>query len=174
MRLIETPTHNIVYISRVSSSAIIKACAQKWHQAELDAITVNLQPGYELEEFTYKGIVPQTEEPTKPTVALMREPIDRILSGLAANNTTVEELIEGLESGEGWVASHPFFAAQNLEGIDKVFKFPEEIEDFCKEVGLDSLPVVNESQNPKPELMPEEREFLENYYAPDIKFYNSL
>lgn len=165
MRFIVTPTHCIAYINKGFSTSLCKDVAEAFYPVE----------GVIEDVHHYKGIVTITENPDKPTVALMREPIDRLLSALAMNNTDVEETIESLKSGEGWQASHPIFARQSLEGIDKVFKFLDGCKEFCKETGLPyPLSKLNESKNPKPELSAGELQFFEEYYRDDIKFYKTL
>lgn len=172
MDFFETETHNITVIPKGLSSSIGKAIAERDCVEEIKRLTDSGEP---MADFIYKAIVPHTETPSKPTAALMREPIERLLSALAMNNTNVQETIESLKSGEGWQATHPIFMPQNLESIDKVFRFPEQEEDFCKETGLPyPLPKLNQSKNTKPELTEEQQEFFEEYYATDIKLYQSL
>jgi hypothetical protein len=168
MQFIKTPTHSIRYINKGFSTSLCKDVAETFYPENLVERAIE-------SHFDYKGMVIITETPDNPTVALMREPIDRLLSALAMNNTDVDETIQSLKSGEGWQATHPIFAPQNLESIDKVFRFPEEEEQFCTETGLPyPLAELNQSKNPKPSLTKEQQKFFEEYYATDIKLYQSL
>lgn len=169
MQFIETENHSIAVIPKALSMSI---CCAYMNTFKYDVIAHRLKNSVApIEDVEYKIMAEKTETPTKETVALIREPIDRFLSACAMNNTDVAETIEALKTGEGWQATHPIFEKQSYN-YDKVFKFPAQTDDFCKYVGLPyPLPKLNESKNPKAKLTKEQIKFLENYYADDIKLY---
>lgn len=133
----------------------------------------------------WQTVCKRTFKPELPVLLAVREPITRFASTVAYLNLSVEQAINALENGNEVVvdklpmalSKNTHFLPQsiyNTEGT-KCYKFPEQLEQMCKDAGLDwPLPKINEGKNNKPILTPEQIERVKKFYAEDVKLYESL
>lgn len=171
------PTCCVAINVKCLTTSIAKAGATHFYSDLVDGIESHLirdENGAIIEpigEQAYKGIMPRTSELSKPTVLLMREPVDKFLSAMAMMGyDSVEKTL-----GDSEIMGNEYFLPQSRFKTDKIFKFPQQIEIFCSTVGLPyPLPVCNEGVNDKIKPTAKERKLIESYYADDIKLYNSL
>lgn len=119
---------------------------------------------------TYYTMIEQTDAPEKPVLMLMRDPVERFLSACAMNNTTVDDAIAVMQEG------HPLFDKQSdyVTPDTTIFRYPDQIKEFCDAAGFAPLPVLNQSEYPKPKLTKKQKAAVEAYYADDISLWESL
>lgn len=130
--------------------------------------------------FCYRNRIDQTDAPDKPILMLMREPVDRFISRASMNHGVhdVDEIIESLRTGEGWAAeSHVFHRQVDyvIKGSTTIFKFPEQLQEFCQAAGFDyPLPKINEANGEKKILTEAQLAFVREYYKADLSLWGSL
>ncbi len=171
VQFIETDKHSIAVIPSGGSMSV---CAAYMMTFKPEVIKARIQNSENpISDVEYKIMAEKTETPAHETVAYLREPIDRVLSACAKNNTDIAETIEALKTGEGWQAGHPLFQPIAYK-FDKVFKFPSQEKEFCEYVGLPyPLPKINESKHPKAKLTKAQMNFLLEYYADELELWNA-
>jgi len=121
--------------------------------------------------------------------ALIRNPVDRFISGCAKTGMSPNQALDMLGSlperqsgippiGGPYVDVH--LESLSTRGLTdevlphvQLFKFETGIDAFCAAVGFASLPHENESEI-KPVLSDLERAAVANYYARDIEIWNGI
>lgn len=118
-------------------------------------------------------IAPVTETPTGPILLLMRDPIDKFLSSVAAAEIDVKTAIDNLAVGKG--DSHFDPQAEFAAVATNIYKYPDQLQEFCKAAGLPfPLPVVNETIVDKAVLSADQLAAVQQHYAADIVAFNSI
>lgn len=135
--------------------------------------------------YLWRSLVPQTETPNKPVVMLFREPVDRFISAASMNHGLydIEDIIKSLQAESGaWHEGHLFkrqsdyiSRAKALNLDVAIFKFPHQIDDFLHMVGYDSIPKLNECNSLQKKLLTKSQvDFVNDYYAEDVAFFNQM
>lgn len=127
-----------------------------------------------------------TREPKSTVLLLFRDPVDRFLSGASYLGQDIDRLLTGLESDDQEyvleslpikIRNNTHFIKQSwlIAGITKIYKFPYELEQLCKDAELEwPLPKVNEGKNVKPVLTYEQVERIKKYYCEDVEMWEKM
>ena len=121
--------------------------------------------------------------------ALIRNPVDRFISGCAKTGKTPAVAISMLNTLDERPEGEPpmtqtlvdvHFESLETRGLTdavlpsvQLFKFETGIIAFCAAVGFDSLPHENESET-RPTLTSEEEAAVRTYYARDIQIWENI
>jgi hypothetical protein len=106
--------------------------------------------------------------------AMIRNPIDRFISGCTQKKWTVAEGIEELKNERVDIHIRPQYTYLSELRETKLFKFPEQINDCAEWLGLPTpVPMLNVSKK-KPEVTKEQIEWLTEYYKKDFELFNKL
>jgi hypothetical protein len=121
--------------------------------------------------------------------ALIRNPVDRFISGCAKTGKTPESALAMLNNFDERSEGKPPMT-QNLVDVHfeslatrgltdavlpsvQLFKFETQIPEFCAAVEFDGLPHENESES-RPTLTSEQEATVREYYARDISIWESI
>jgi len=159
-------THCFSTNSKTAKHSVCKAILEKDYPEKLEGLELSegLPP--------YYGLVPSTDAPEKPILMLFREPIDRFISAASMNHG-----LNDIEESLAKLGEYPFDKQVDyiIEGQTTVFKFPEQLEQFCEAAGFPyPLEKINEATAGKKELTPEQLATVEQFFADDIAFFNGL
>ena len=199
----------IAFNAKVASSALASAIVRKHHPERLQKALDDYEKNWSQFSDEFKASLPEsfqrmfrcdmnesisfwqnlctiTREPKLPVLLLVRNPIDRFLSGAAYLNQDVDRLLTGLENDdhEYVLESLPLIIRKNthfikqswlMVGDTRLYRFPDHLERFCHDAGLEwPLPKINEGKQVKPILTDEQIKRVQAYYAEDVELYNSL
>lgn len=154
-----TPSCSIIRNPRVASMATAQAIVQTFYPKE--SLSTPLD---------FYDAVPTSDEPEGKVYVLIRDPIERFISAVTVLELDLETAISGLGNG---LELNEHFAPQSNFIFDRAFQYPAQVADFCAAIGVDALPLVNESQN-KPVLTDEQLAILQAFYADDMRLYNGI
>lgn len=208
MQYFNLPNCHIAFNAKVGSTALASAIVQKFYpdvlkkvleeheatysqftQEFLDSLPESFQNMLKNDKLDSKAfwqrICPSVEEPNKPVLLAVREPVVRFVSTVAYLELDPEEAILALENNTRLFCDgvninlrrNTHFSHQHMliRGDTRFYRFPDSIERLCKDAGLDyPLPVVNETKNPKPTLTEDQIERVKKYYFRDVDLYNSI
>jgi len=145
--------------------------------------------GKKTEEQMLHRHVPKRVNPYKKKVAqIIREPVDRFRSAVAFTNLvgrdcgTLEEIINDLinETNEldgipNTVAMNFHFRHQNHFKGDITYFRMDQLQECADFLGIKvPLTRINENTNPKPVLTSEQEYIIRDFYADDVKLWESL
>lgn len=133
----------------------------------------------------WQSVAERTNEPKLPILLAVREPLTRFTSTVAYLKLTVEDTLKSLENDEEILLddmmvklrNNTHFLKQsiyNTKGV-RLYKFPDQLEQLCKDAGLDwPIEKINEGKFEKPVLTEEQIERVKKYYKEDFDLFNSL
>ena len=156
-------------IGKSGSSAIAKAIYLKLKND--DQIT---QQELEATGAGFQHKVLQNQDPYFPMIPV-RDPVERFRSACAQEDRTAAQEISRIERNRYSFHTKPT-SAYLVEGAT-LYKFPEHIKEIARDLGLDEIARVNDSNSnnsPKPILTDDEIKRVEELYADDISLYNSI
>lgn len=159
-KYIDGPTHSIAFNHKAGTMSICVAAAKAWWP--------DLLAGLGSMPHLARFVVPKIEVPRNPVLVTIREPIDRFRSGCATLGITPDQAIARFDE--------PHFIKQSsylVEGA-RCFKFPDQIKEFAEIAGLGDIPQYKATLREKPLLTDEQLRKVREYYADDIKLFNSL
>jgi hypothetical protein len=137
----------------------------------------------------WQGFVKREKYPSKPILAMIRNPLERFRSAMAQFHTVdvnavIDSLINGSKFVSGTVKAREINASINLhfkpqilwvDANTKLYKFPDHINEAAVEIGFTlPLPQINTATFTKPTLDEQQTAILESYYAEDIVLFNSI
>jgi len=157
----------IAMIGKSGSSAIAKAIYIDGRDDVSEVMLLSNAPGFQHR-------VPQTQEANCPIIPV-RDPVERFRSACAQEDRTAAQEISRIERNRYSFHTKPT-SAYLVEGAT-LYKFPEHIKEIARDLGLDEISRVNDSNSnnsPKPILTDKELERVEELYADDISLYNSI
>jgi len=157
----------IAMIGKSGSSAIAKAIYIDGRDDVSEVMLLSNSPGFQ-------NRVPQTQEANYPIIPV-RDPVERFRSACAQEDRTAAQEISRIERNRYSFHTKPT-SAYLVEGAT-LYKFPEHIKEIARDLGLDEIARVNDSNSnnsPKPILTDKELERVEELYADDIKLFNSI
>ena len=157
----------VAIIGKSGSSAISKAIYIDGRDDVSEVMLLSNAPGFQHR-------VPQTQDPYNPMIPV-RDPVERFRSACAQEDRTAAQEISRIERGR--YSFHTKRTSSYLVAGAALYKFPEHIEEIARDLGLDKIPRVNDSNSnnsPKPILTEEELERVAELYADDISLYNSI
>jgi hypothetical protein len=180
-----TPNYSVALNPKTASSSIARRIIQVYYpQIENSIITAAYPEGKNPDNLRWHGICPSEKIPSKPVVLLVRNPLDRFLSGVAYLNIDINNAIDSLVNNTPVqfrkkslpILTNVHFEFQHLKtwGESHVFKLEEHLNDFVAFLGLGSLPVSNQTEQTKPTITEEQKNIIETVYSEDIAFYNSI
>ena len=180
-----TPNYSVALNPKTASSSIARRIIQVYYpQIENSIVTAAYPEGKNADSLRWHGFCPSEKTPSKPVALLVRNPLDRFLSGVAYLNIDINSAIDSLVNNTPVhfrkktlpILTNVHFEFQHLKtwGESHVFKYEEHLSDFVTLLGLGSLPITNQTERAKPEITEEQRSIIETVYAEDIAFYNSI
>jgi hypothetical protein len=135
---------------------------------------------------TYILSCPKTQEPKKPIVCLIRNPIDRFISAINQTQINIETAIHCLLNDKEYhfpIYSKPrklkddgHFREQSkiVTQDTHLFKFPEEIEIMANFIGITSKIENLNKSNIKLRLTKDQEKFIYDYYYKDFILYEKV
>jgi hypothetical protein len=185
-----TPNYSLAFIPKSGCSTLSRAVIKAFQPEEEALITSAAYPvGKNADNSMWQGFVKREKYPSKPILALIRNPIERFRSAVSQFKTSdVDSIIDslinntkfisnGIRNREINVSTNQHFMRQILwvDVNTKLYKFPEHINEASAEIGfILPLPQINAASYPKPTLTAEQTAVLEGYYAEDIALFNSI
>ena len=182
-----TPNHSVALNAKVGSSTLARAIIRDFHPEQEELIQTAAYPaGKGPDNTQVQALCPKEDQPTKPIVLLVRDPVERFRSAMAqVRLTEVEEALDSLENDTAVrfprtrrkLADNVHFQPQHTLalGAAKVFRFPDHLEEAATLIGLTlPLPLINETGGDKPELTPEQQNRVRAVYAKDVALYESI
>jgi len=134
----------------------------------------------------WQNVCPRTKNPNTVVFLAVRDPIERFLSNVAYLELNPEKTIKALEDNQNDfimetlpinLRKNTHFLTQSclIKPNTKFYKFPEQLEQLCKDAELDwPIEKVNEGKFLKPNLSEDQKSRIKSYYADDVKLYESL
>jgi hypothetical protein len=185
-----TTNYSLAFIPKVGCSSLSRAVIKQF-QPEDNLLIVNghYPEGKTADNSMWQGFVKRERYPSKPILAMIRNPLERFRSAMAQFHTTdVNAVIDSLINGSKFVSgaargreinarTNAHFKPQILwvDANTKLYKFPDHINEAAVEIGFTlPLPQINKATFTKPTLDEQQTEILESYYAEDIVLFNSI
>jgi hypothetical protein len=124
----------------------------------------------------------------KQVAQIVRDPVDRFRSAVAFMNLvgrkcgTIEEIIDdlinethALDSIQGTIAANFHFRMQSRFRGDITYFRMDQLQECADFLGIKvPLTRINESTNEKPVLTPEQEDIIRDFYADDVKLWESI
>lgn len=157
-----TPTHAIVINNKVGTNSFCKEIVKTFYPEREELFQGSI----------WRTLVDQSSDVGgRKKVMLMRDPIKRIYAAANMFNVDINDL------SNLTLIDKPYLTPQ-VEFIDeetKVFKFPEQLSDFCEEVGI-AFPETKENvgEYSVPKLSTTTIKKLSEFYSKDISLFNSI
>ena len=154
----------LCFIPRTASTSLLTLIQEKYYPflAKIDNVTLH---------FKIPSIV---DDNKSELLAVLRNPIDRFLSGCARKNWTVTQGIEELKKDNVDLHIRPQSSFLSEDRSTKFFKFPDQIDELATYLGLPTpVPRKNISKS-KPIPNNEELIWLTEYYKKDFELFNSI
>lgn len=199
----------VAFNAKVASSALASAIVRKHHPDRLEKALFEYEKKWSQFSDEFKASLPEgfqrmfrsdmndsisfwqnlctiTRNPELPVLLLVRNPVDRFLSGSSYLSQDIDKLLTGLEKDdeEYVLESLPIKITKNthfikqswlIKGDTRLYRFPDQLEQFCLDAGLDwPLQRINEGKNVKPILTEEQIKRIESYYAEDVELFKSI
>jgi hypothetical protein len=102
-------------------------------------------------------------------IAVIRDPIDRFLSGCARRDWTVEQGIEELQKPNVDIHIRPQYTFLSEHRPTKFFQFPDQLNECAEYLGLPTpIPHLNR-MDVKPEMTAKQKVWLIEYYMKDFE-----
>jgi hypothetical protein len=133
--------------------------------------------------------LPETSHPDRPVAMMVREPLERFLSGVAYLNIDLDMAVDSLINGTYVMASrrgpnsrgirvsnNVHFAPQAdmPYGETHLFKFPTHLQDMAELIGVNFIPHLNITPSPKPTPTESQKLIVLDYYSADTALYDSI
>ena len=146
--------------AKVGTSTFARAIIKKYYpDIDLDITSAHYPEGENADTKQWQMKVPYRNNPDRPVVCLIREPVDRFCSamaqiGLDDVDAAITELLTeaglyGYRQGVKLVENVHFVKQSNIVGAPiHYFRFPDQIDDAARFLGLD-LPLVIINENTK-------------------------
>lgn len=149
------------FIPRTASTSLLTLIQEKYYPRLEKVKNVTLH-------FKIPSVI---DDGKRELVAVIRDPIDRFLSGCARKNWTVEQGIEELKKEVPDLHIRPQISFLSEKRETKLFKFPDQIDEIAEYLGLSTpVPRKNVSKS-KPAPTLEQIDWLTEYYAEDFKLW---
>ena len=185
-----TPNYSVAFIPKSGCSTISRAVIKAFQTDEELLITTASYPvGKNADNSMWQGFVKRERYPSKPILAMIRNPLERFRSAIAQFhavdvNAVIDSLINGSKFVSGTARAREINAGTNahfkpqilwVDANTKLYKFPDHINEAAVEIGFNlPLPQINVASFTKPTLDEQQTAILESYYAEDIVLFNSI
>jgi hypothetical protein len=190
MRYFITPNYSLAFIPKSGCSTLSRAVIKAFQFSDNETIENGAYPsGKTADNSMLQSFANKEKYPSKPILAMVRNPIERFRSAVAQFQTTdVDAVINSLVNGSTFIAdgirgreinasTNPHFKPQIMwvNSTTKLYKFPEHLNEASIEIGfILPLPQINAAHFQKPTLTEQQNAILESYYAEDIVLFNSI
>lgn len=190
MRYFVTPNYCVALNAKSGSTSVVKRLidtfAPEW---ERRLRTAHYPAGIGPADMPLHSYMPSTATPDRPVALMVREPLDRFLSGVAYLQIDVDHAIESLVMGTAVVATgrlggqrstvlrrniHFRRQADMPYGETHLFRFPDHIQDLGALLGIGPVPQLNITPRPKPPVTADQRAAILDYYAADVALFASI
>lgn len=180
-----TPTHSVAVNAKVASASLARAIIKAHHpDAEARVQGAHYPEGKGPDNSLLQALCPVEREPSKPVLAVIREPVARFRSACGFLEVDVEDVLASLETGSKATGrkGRQFKAADNIHFAPQArFDTPgatlftlEDIDAAAELLGLETpLPHVNEGGE-APVLTAEQEARVLAWYAADAALYARL
>jgi hypothetical protein len=185
-----TPNYSIAFIPKSGCSTLSRAVIKAFQPNDNTLIESASYPeGKGPDNSMWQGFAQKERYPSKPILAMIRDPIERFRSAVAQFKTSdvqsvIDSLVGDVDFQSGGRRLRKIKAAKNqhfkpqilwVDVNTKLYKFPEHLNEAAAEIGfILPLPQINAASYPKPTLTAEQTAILEQYYAEDIALFNSI
>jgi hypothetical protein len=152
------------FIPRTASTSLLTLIEEKYYPRlkHIDNVTLH---------FKIPSVI---DDGKRELVAVIRNPVERFLSGCARKKWTIEYGIEELkkDSPDFHIRAQYTFLSEKRE--TKFFKFPDQIDEIANYLGLPTpVPKLNVSSS-KPIPTDEQLAWLTEYYKKDFDLLNRI
>lgn len=186
-----TPNYSVALIPKAGCSTLAR-CVIKTFQPHEERLIVNgaYPEGKGPDTTMWQRFAKKERHPSRPTLALIREPVSRFLSAMSqVGLTDVDAALDSLINGtpiEKQTPRHIRTIVLNknnhfipqiqwIHPDTKLYKFPQHLNEAATEIGFSlPLPTINTATRPKPVLNESQIQIVQQYYAEDIVLYNSI
>lgn len=182
-----TPNYSLALIPKAGCSTLCRCVIKSFQPNEENLIQHAAYPdGANPNTIMWHSYAKKEKSPSKPTIAMIREPLSRFVSAMAQMGLSdVDAAIDSLTSGTEMqglrriirLNRNQHFTPQIrwIHPDTKLYKFPEHLNEAATEIGFSlPVPVINAAVRPKPTLTQTQTEALEQYYSEDIALFNSI
>lgn len=186
-----TPNYSVAFIPKAGCSTLSR-CVIKAFQPHEERLIVNgaYPTGHGPDTTMWQGFAKKEKYPTRPTLALIREPVSRFISAMSQmglldvdlaldsmrNSTPIEK--QGPQHTRTLVLSKNQHFVPQIKWVHpdtKLYRFPDHLTEAAAEIGFAlPLPTINTATRPKPTLTPAQEEAVQQFYAEDITLYDSI
>lgn len=185
MKYFDAINYSIALNAKVGSSSTAISIIRTFYPALYGKISSAAYPANRsMDTMQWHGLCPGGRTPTNPVVLLVREPVDRFLSGVAYMNLDLDTAMDSLVNGTPiQMRRRTMPIIRNIHfrpqvdlgwGDTHLFRFPTHIDQFVQFVGLDEFPVRNTTPQPKPTPSTEQLAAIREVYAADIDMYDEI
>jgi len=189
MRYFITPNYCVPLNAKCASNSLCRRIiAAHYPEVESKLQKAHYPPGLDANKIQLHRFLPDTSRPDRPVAMLVREPLDRFLSGVAYLNINLEAAIDSLVNGTHAQASrgsrqrsirvskNVHFAPQSEMpyGETHLFRFPDHLQDLAALLEIGLVPKLNITPRPKPAVTPDQAAVILGHYAADVALYASI
>lgn len=182
-----TPNYSVALIPKSGCSTLSRCVIKSFQPQQETLIQYAAYPeGKDPDTTMWHSYAKKEKLPTKPTLAMIREPVSRFVSAMAqVGLSDVDAALDSLVNGTEVQGRRRMLRLNRNEHFTpqirwvhpdtKLYKFPEHLNEAATEIGFSlPLPVVNAAVRPKPTLTQTQTEAVEQYYSEDIALFNSI
>jgi len=159
------PNCSIALVPRVASMAIAMAAMQTYYFS----FCGNLQTPLDYYRMMLNSTT-QTPNPALPIYQLVRDPVTRFISALVSAQIAPADAVGKIGL---LMQNDDHFRPQSQWQNTQAFQYETQIPQFCAAAGLPVPAVANDSVG-APTLTPAQTTGIQNLYASDVSFHNSL
>ena len=182
-----TPNYSVALIPKSGCSTLSRCVIKSFQPQQETLIQYAAYPeGKGPDTTMWHSYAKKEKLPTKPTLAMIREPVSRFVSAMAqVGLSDVDAALDSLVNGTEVQGRRRMLRLNRNEHFTpqirwvhpdtKLYKFPEHLNEAATEIGFSlPLPVINAAVRPKPTLTQTQTEAVEQYYSEDIALFNSI
>jgi hypothetical protein len=185
-----TPNYSLAFIPKSGCSTLSRCVIKAFQPTEESLIeNADFPEGKNANNSMWQTYVLREKYPSKPILAMIRDPVERFRSAVSQFKTNdvdsiINSLINNTAFDSGGKRRKQIIASKNrhfmpqilwVDVNTKLYKFPEHINEAAAEIGfILPLPQINAASYPKPTLTAEQTAVLEEYYAEDIALFESI
>ena len=152
------------FIPRTASTSLLSLIQDKYYPylKKIDNVTLH---------FKIPSIV---DDGKKELISVLRNPVDRFLSGCARKKWTVAEGIEELKNDNPDFHIRAQYTFLSEDRPTKFFKFPNQIDEIASYLGLPTPVPIKNASITKPIPTDEQLIWLNEYYKKDFELFNEI
>jgi hypothetical protein len=148
----------LCFIPRTGTTSLLQLIEDKYYPQ-------HKHPGVDI-HFRTPSII---DDHKSELIAVIRDPIDRFLSGCARRDWTVEQGIEELQKPNVDIHIRPQYTFLSEHRKTKFFSFPHQLNECAEYLGLPTpIPHLNK-MDVKPEMTAKQKVWLIDYYMKDFE-----